>query len=437
MTEHNEFDANAIPQSKRIAWPRIAAVSAMVSFSLPTFITGLEIGQGLPVSQALWAILIGSIILTLIGGIMGAIGAKTGLSSYLLVRIAFGNKGAGLVNIAFAVSLIGWFGVNLDLFSYAVIKLAEAKFAIQLSAWPIEIGAGILMIVTTIYGFKAINILATLLVPILAVVTALMAYQAGLQLGVTEYLSLEKTSTLSLDDGIAAIVGAIIIGTIILPDITRFAKHWKGGVYTAIWAYLIIELIVFLIAGYASVAMQQPEILDLMLALGIGASAFFIVIGSSWVLNSLNLYSTVLSVEATYKKFKGATLTTVLGAIGVVAAFFNILDFFIDFLVFLAAIFVPVAGIIIMDYLVVNRDRYTAETLNDNVSVSIPAFIAWLLACIPSAFALPFSVTQINVLDAILLASLSYFILAKLPALQYTKKQTPLSNTHSIKDSTK
>lgn len=421
MTDHHEFDAKAIPPSQKIAWPRIAAVSAMVSFSLPTFITGIEIGQGLPVSQALWAILIGSIILTLIGGIMGAIGAKTGLSSYLLVRIAFGNKGAGIVNIAFAVSLIGWFGVNLDLFSHALIKLAEAKFAIQLSAWPIEIGAGILMITTTIYGFKAINILATLLVPILATVTALMAYQAGLQLSVGEYLRLEKASTININDGIAAIVGAIIIGTIILPDITRFAKHWKGGVYTAIWAYLIIELIVFLIAGYASVAMNQPEILDLMLALGIGASAFFIVIGSSWILNSLNLYSTVLSVEATYKKFTGATLTMVLGAIGVISAFFNILDFFIDFLVFLAAIFVPVAGIIIMDYLVVNRERYKAETLEQNISVSIPAFIAWLLACVPSAFDLPFSVTQINVIDAILLASVSYLVLTKIPAITQHK----------------
>ena len=414
MAAQNEFDASPILANQRIAWPRIAAVSAMVSFSLPTFMTGLELGQGLVVSQALWAILIGSVILTVIGGIMGAIGAKTGLSSYLLVRIAFGDKGAGIVNIAFAVSLIGWFGVNLDLFSYALVTLIDAKFDKQVAAWPIEILAGSLMIATTIYGFKAINVLATLMVPVLAFVTALMAYQANIQLSISDYLAFEHSATLSINDGIAAIVGAIIIGTIILPDITRFARDWRGGVYTAIWAYLIVEAIVFLVVAYAGIAMSESEILSLMLALGIGLTAFFIVIGSSWILNSLNLYSTVLSVEATFPSWRGSMVKIILGAIGVVAAFFNILDYFIDFLVFLAALFIPVAGIIIMDYLFVNPKKYATGQLNNNIAVSIPAFIAWLLGCIPSVFDLPFSLTQVNVLDAIVVASLSYLVLSYL-----------------------
>ena len=55
-------------------------------------------------------------MLTIIGCITGSIGARTRLSSYMLVRIAFGDRGASLVNLAFALSLLGWFGVNIDLF---------------------------------------------------------------------------------------------------------------------------------------------------------------------------------------------------------------------------------------------------------------------------------------------------------------------------------
>jgi len=44
----SEFAAVAISDDQLTPWPRVAAVSALVAFSLPTFITGLEISQGLP-----------------------------------------------------------------------------------------------------------------------------------------------------------------------------------------------------------------------------------------------------------------------------------------------------------------------------------------------------------------------------------------------------
>lgn len=423
MEQQSEFSAAPVTQEQLVSWPRIAAVSSMVSFSLPTFITGLEVYQALSISDALWAMLIASILLTVVGGTMGAIGAKTRMSSYLLVRIAFGNKGAGLVNLAFAISLIGWFGVNIDLFSNAVIRLAQGTFGVSLSPLPIEILAGICMVTTTIYGFKAINLLATLMAPVLAILTGLMLYQAMGNLSLSEFAAIEKSTTLTLSDGVGAIVGAIIIGTIILPDITRFSRTWQGGVHTAFWAYMIVELAVMLVVAFAAAAMGKTEILDLMLELGIGLSAFIIVIASSWVLNSLNLYSTVLSVEATFVKLKGRVVTSVLGIIGVFAAFMNILDFFITFLAFLAALFVPVAGIIIVDYLFINKDRYSIAQLESNRAVSIPAFIAWVVGAMFSTYseqlAMP-SFTGITVLDAILVSAALYATLNRLSLFKPT-----------------
>ncbi|MEI8641582.1 cytosine permease [Pseudoalteromonas sp. Hal099] len=116
-----------------------------------------------------------------------------------------------------------------------------------------------------------------------------------------DFINLEKSAALSLEDGVAAIVGGVIIGAIILPDITRFSKQKRGGVYTSFIAYMIIELLVIFVAVFAAAAMQETEILSLMLALNLGFSAFFIVIAGSWILNSLNLYSTALSVEATFR----------------------------------------------------------------------------------------------------------------------------------------
>ncbi|MCK8122024.1 hypothetical protein [Pseudoalteromonas sp. 2CM32C] len=41
----NGNDPHTINPKELVAWPRIAAIAAMLSFSLPTFITGLEIHQ--------------------------------------------------------------------------------------------------------------------------------------------------------------------------------------------------------------------------------------------------------------------------------------------------------------------------------------------------------------------------------------------------------
>lgn len=416
MSVNDEFEHSEVKPSELVSWPRIAAVSAMVSFSLPTFVTGLEIYNALTIHDALWALIIGSIILSVIGGAMGTIGIRSRLSSYLLVRIAFGNAGAGIVNLAFAISLIGWFGFNIDLFSNAVVRLVSAEFQVNLPEWPIDIFAGFCMVATTLYGFKAINILASLMVPILAVVTAMMFFGAFNEMSLSEYIAAEKTASLSLGEGVSAIVGVIIIGAIILPDITRFSKQKSGAIHTVFWSYMVVELFVLFVSGYAAYAMQESEVLSLMLKLNLGIAAFFIVIAGSWILNSLNLYSTILSVEATFPKLNQKIVIVGLGTLGVFAAFMDILSMFIGFLSFLSDVFVPVAGVIIIDAFFIKPTEYKIATLKDHFKFSIPAFIAWLVGAAFAVFngvLFTLEVTGITVIDAIVLTGMVYVLTMK------------------------
>ncbi|WP_262694379.1 purine-cytosine permease family protein [Kordiimonas aquimaris] len=411
MTDSSEFSVAPITDDQLVAWPRVAAIAVMVAFALPVFVAGLEIYQGLSFVDTMLALLIGSVVLTVIGAVMGSIGARTRLSSYLLVRIAFGDRGAAVVNMAFAVSLVGWFGVNIDLFSGAVVRLAADVFGAVVPAWPIEIAAGILMTTTTVFGFRAINLIASALAPILAVVTVMLIWGTFESHSLGELMAMEKTPTLTIGDGVSAVVGGIIIGAIILPDITRFIRQWHGAIYVAFWAYMVVELVVFAVAGMAGAASGKTEILDVLLHYGLGVGAFAIVIAGSWVLNSLNLYSTVLSVEATFPKLKGTLITAVLGALGVVAAFMNILDSFLAFLGFLAVIFVPVAGVIITDYLLIKRSRYTAEALTANRPIAVKAVVAWVVGALVAALineGIVGSVLGVGVLDSAFLSALMF-----------------------------
>ena len=424
--ELNEFSAVKITDAQLVPWPRVAAVGAMVAFSLPTFITGLEVHQALEPIQAILALVIGSLIIFAIGGVMGVIGAKTRMSSYLLVRIAFGDKGASIVNIAFAISLLGWFGVNINLLGDAVSRLALDVFEIEIASLTLAIIASLCMTLTTVIGFKAINWLATIMVPVLAWVTFLLADSALSENSFAQILAAEKVATLSLGQGISAVVGAIIIGAIILPDITRFVKHWSSAIYIAFIAYVVVQLLVMGAAGLAGAASGKTDILDIMIDLGLGVGASIIVIAGSWVLNSLNLYSAALSTTATFPKLNATVVTICLGLVGVFVALLNLLDNFITFIFYLSIIFVPVAGIIISDYLFIRPHAYNIESLSDNRTFAPKGFIAWLLSAvfaILSTESVISSPSGIAAIDAIILAGIIYTTLSwnERPSSQHAK----------------
>lgn len=88
--------------------------------------------------------------------------------------------------------MLGWFGVNIDLFSDTVVKLLERGFDVSIPEWPIEVIAGICMLTTTIYGFKFINILATIMIPVLIFITGKMFFGSIESMSIAQYWSVSK-----------------------------------------------------------------------------------------------------------------------------------------------------------------------------------------------------------------------------------------------------
>lgn len=412
----SEFATEPVPEARTVGWFKVSLVAALVAFSLPNFVAGMEVARAANPKSALLAILFGNLLLTIIGAFCGAIGSRTRLSSYMLTRIAFGTYGAMLVNLAFAVSLLGWFGVNIDLFSDAVSRLLTDVFNTSMPNWVIEVGAGIVMTTTTIFGFRAINTLSMFLVPVLVVVTIMLISQALGAGPVMDVFASQSEGELAFGTAMSSVVGGIIIGAIILPDITRFIRHWSGAIYTAILSYMVIGCIVQCTGALAALVFDGEEFLDIMIVIGLSWAAFAIVIAGSWVLNSLNLYSAGLSVEATLPNARHRTLTIALGALGTVAAFMNILDSFLTFLFYLSIVFAPVAGVIIVDYLLLRRDAYHDGRLAMQRDVFVPALSAWVIGAVVALLGSEdvLTISGIAAVDAIVVAGVAHFVFSRL-----------------------
>ena len=414
LPEHDEFSTHAVPTDARVASFRVAAVASMVSFSLPTFIAGIEVSSGVGPDLTLAAILGGALVIFLIGWLMGSIGARTGFNSYLLVRLAFGDAGARVVNLAFSISLLGWFGINLNLFGLAIAGLSDELFGIVPPELLVTIMASLLITVTTIIGFRAINLVSILMIPVLAFVAIALLVTATSQ---TAPVVAASQGEMSLGDGISAIVGSIVIGSIIMPDITRFLRSSGGAFLTSGTSYMIAQPFVMWVAASAAMVLGTQDIISIMLTLGLGLGAFIIIIAGSWVLNALNLYSAVLGVTASFPRLSARNVTVVLGVIGVTAGLMNILDSFVTFLFYLSVVFIPVAGVIIVDHFIARPEAYRVTEVEENQPLNRWALLAWFMgAAIALAASEGFigSVTRVAALDAMLTTAVLYWIAARL-----------------------
>ncbi len=413
----DEFSTSPVPADRSIPWWRIATTNVLFSICLPTLIEGLDLGLAAPRSHFLSGVVIGSLVLTVIGSLTSILGCRTRLSSYMLVRIAFGTHGSTVLNLAFALSLLGWFGMNIDLFGNAMGRLAAAVWGYAGPVWPVEMLAGILITGTTLVGLRAINLIAIIIVPILAVVCSLMLRVSLHSGSVGEILARAPTTGASLGDVVSAVVGGVIVGAVIMPDTCRFIARPSGALWTSFLTYFVTGVAVTVLGGIAALATGKVDILDVMLHMGLGAGAFIIVLTGSWILNALNLYSASLSIGAALPWSHRTVTTVVAGLAGTLLAFLQILDHFLTFLFYLSIVFVPVAGILIIDFFILRPGAYLGAAIRVR-NVEPSALIAWGLGATVAVLGSSglLRLTGIAAVDALLAAGVASLALRWRPS---------------------
>jgi cytosine permease len=408
--DSDEFSTSPVPLDRSIPWWKIALTNVLFSICLPTLITGLDLGIASPRRYFLSGIVVGSLILTFNGILTSVLGSRTRLSSYMLARIAFGTQGSTLLNLAFALSLLGWFGVNINLFGDAMARLLVALWGYTGPVWPVELVAGLLMTFTTLVGLRAINALSVIIVPVLAFVCLLMLFDSLKAGSIGDILGRAPLTGMSFGDTVSSVVGGVIVGAVVMPDTCRFIDRTRGAVWTSILTYFVTGVIVTAIGGIAALATGKVEILDLMLFMGLGAGAFAIVLGGSWILNALNLYSAALSIGVAVPRSRGEITTVVCGVAGTLLAFLQILDHFLTFLFYLSIVFVPIASIIIVDFFIIRPGAYVGAAIESIRPVEATALIAWAAgACVAVLGSAGYlRLTGIAAVDAMLVSAVLY-----------------------------
>lgn len=407
----NDYEKQPVPESQRQGWFKLGLVWIGGVISLSATALGGALGSGMDLNQAIISTVIGSFILAVLSSICCVVGTKTGLSMSIISSYSLGKRGAILVSLVTAVALFGWFGVQLDLFGDTLAKVILDVFNVSINSNVLIIFGGILMTLTATFGYKAIEKLSVLAVPLLVILLA-----ASLLITLGKYPMEDlfnmpiAANPINLGTAISMVIGSLAVGVIIGPDYSRFARTTKDAILSSTFGYFVGTVLVLVISAILAKATGEIDIVSIFIGLGWGTGAMVVLILAQWTTNNANIYSSSLNFSIIFSRIPKYVLTMGAGVIGITLAVAGIYDKFILFLSFLSVLIPPVGGIYSADYLM-NKKSYSFDNIDRIKDIrwlsianwSIASFVAFATSAPPVGIGM-FKFTGASGLDSFLVA---------------------------------
>lgn len=353
-----DFAESAVPQSSRRNMLTMFMIMLGFTFFSASMWAGKELSDGLDFSGFVAALLLGGCILGLYTGLLGYVGAKTGLSLDLLARKSFGVKGSYLPSAMISFTQIGWFGVGVAMFAIPVAN--ELFGGSKLAEVILVIVAGVCMTASAYFGIKSLTIVSYVAVPLVAVlgtVSMILAVQRGESTFLEQFA--RSSGTLTVIGGAGLVMGSFVSGGTATPNFTRFARSGKAGMITTVVAFFIGNSLMFFFGGVSSIYVGGNDIFEVMINLGLFYMAVLVLGLNIWTTNDNALYSAGLGLANIFRRRK-KPMVLISGLIGTAASVWLYWNF-CGWLNILNCTLPPVGIILVLDYFLNKEDYETAE----------------------------------------------------------------------------
>ncbi len=421
-----DYSLSRVPENAKQPFWRILFIRIGALCCVSQLMLGASLGFGMTFFDAFLATMLGSVLLQVVSWALGTAAAREGLSTSLLSRwCGFGKMGSALFGGVVAISMVGWFGVQNAVFGEgmsSIIGFTDFLGDLEYPIWAIITGLGITLLV--IFGIKAIANFATIFVPLFVAVVIVAAAIVLQDHSIAELIVAPPPGpALSLGAATTIVAGGFIAGSITTPDYARFLDNGKQVFWMTLIGTFLGELGMNLLGVILANAMGTENVVDIMMGTS-GVIGVIIVVASTVKLNDINLYSSSLGLATAAnalfnKKVSRNALVWTLGIVGTFLSVIGIINYFTSFLTLLGVAIPPVAGIMVIDYFVLKRNRAVLEetraagTLPSKVEKWNPIAIAvWIVGFaigeVTSIFAI-----GIPGLNSLLCAGLLYWAVMK------------------------
>ena len=286
---HDASSRTPVDSSEAVSGFQIGVVLIGISITLPLLYSAGELALGIGLPRAIVAALIGALVLSLMSIPAAIVGVRTRLSSYMIIEHTFGYAGAKFVNFWFGIFLLGWYAVTAELFGRTLYLAAGELISVGIPEWAYTVLSSALVTLTTIYGFRAIDRLALVAVPLLLLALLGVVVLSLRETGFAALLAVPGAGEIDMPTAISAVIGAAIVGVVLTPDLTRYARNVRDCVTASFLGQGGGMSIVYIAGMIPVLVWGELEPMTYMFIIGFGGNALAVLVFATLTTYVINL----------------------------------------------------------------------------------------------------------------------------------------------------
>jgi cytosine permease len=373
-----EYEHEPVPLSARKSLGAVSLVWLGFPMVLTMALIGSLVVEGLGFQQGVLAIIVGNLVLFAYVGALSLLAEKHGLNFALLASTTLGKRGYIAASGLLSTIVLGWFAVQTGLTAVSL------NSAFNWPLVPLAVAAGLLYVVITMWGMRALAIIGVISAPLFLLFGVYAVYLAvsekGWQSIAAYHGATGKTITFAL--GLSLVVASFIGSGTMTADFTRWAQKPTHALIATFSAFPFANGVAMLIGAVVAGAGARTASVDLFRVVAdkgglIAVLAVIFLFANLGSVCTHCLYNSAVGWSHILKSdMRRAAL--VLGAIGTVLAALGVWSYFIGWLNFMSVIIPPIGGILVADHFIVRRREKT--DLAHLPDFQYAPFITWIIA---------------------------------------------------------
>lgn len=287
---------------------------------------------------------------------------------------------------------------------------------------------GLLFSVTALVGFKGLEYLSRVSIPLMFILLITSIVLATKEIGGwTGLTAVKPTEAMTFSTAVTIVFGTFASGATQITNWTRMSKNGKIAVWACLISFVIGNGLMVLAGAWMAIVYQQADIVEVLVLQGLSVAAVIMLCMNLWTIQGPTIYNVSAAACHLVRSERRKTMTILAAIVGIVLAVAGMYELLLPFLLLLGAIIPPVGGVIMADYWVRYKGQY--PLLND---VELPNFnwnglIAYSIGAIVA-----YNSPWIAPIVGIVVASVCYVVLIRLFPAKSAEKTAQVMTGPSV-----
>ncbi|EOM75733.1 cytosine permease [Rhodococcus rhodnii] len=369
-----DFPLEPVPPAYRQGKWQVAIVVAGFLFFTPTMVTAGQVAGPLGFGPFVLAAAAATVFLAVYITTLGYIATRSGLSTVLLARITLGRIGGKWASLLLGGTQIVWYAITIGVLG----NLVGAAFGWS-TTWPVVVVGGIVMAITAYYGFKGIEILSWISVPLMTILCIWVLARAIGEAGGWGDLTATGASgePLSMGAAISMMIGTFISGGTQMGNWTRFGRRAASTAVLVAGAVVVVQFAMLFFGGVGAIAYGVGDFAELLLSMGLVVAALVLLVANLWTTNDNTAYAFGVAGAEMFERNDKRPFVVGGVIIGIVLAISGIADSILDYLILIGVMIPPLGGAMIGTYFASAKKLDPAQAVRTAPTVSVPGLVAY------------------------------------------------------------